>query len=222
MGAARVGDRAVRRRARPVDGVPGGRRGADRYGLPDRPDRSRVLDRHRQVAAGDARPRRAVARALRRTAARVPLPRRRPGAAPRRPPRPQPVLPLGREAAAVLQRPQGAAPHPGARRARRVGDGPAARPVGLPLRHPQDRDRPRPRCDREAESPRRVGRGRGVGLPPRERRADARAVREGLLIDRVPAVHPPGGRRRAGARGTLVVGDGCAEGVRHALRDRDR
>ena len=52
---------------------------------------------------------------------------------------------LGREPAALLQRPQGAAVDAGARRSRRLGDGAPPRPVGLPLRHPQDRDRPRSR-----------------------------------------------------------------------------
>ena len=171
VGSARVGDRPLRQRARDLDGVPGGRCRADRHGLQDRSRRARLLDRHGPAAAGDARSRRAAPRALRGPPARAPLPRRGPGAAPRRPPRAEPVLQLRREPAALLQRPQGAAADAGARRPRRLGDRAPARPVGLALRHPQDRDRPRPRGDREAEPARRVGRGRGLGLPARERRA---------------------------------------------------
>ena len=43
----------------------------------------------------------------------------------------------------------------------------------------------------------------------------------GLHVDRLRAVHAAGRRGRAGARRPLVVGDGRAQGVRHALRDRD-
>ena len=50
---------------------------------------------------------------------------------------------------------------------------------------------------------------------------DARALRAGLHLDRLPAVHAAGRAGRAGARRPLVVGDGRAQGVRHALRDRD-
>ena len=54
----------VRRPARDLDRVPGGRRRPDRHGLRDRPDDPRVLDRHGPPAAGDVRPDRAAARAL--------------------------------------------------------------------------------------------------------------------------------------------------------------
>ena len=177
-----------------------------------RPDRSRLLDRHRPTAPGDARPRRAAPRALRRPAARVPLPGRGAGATPRRPPRAEPLLPLRREPDALLQRPQGAATDPRPRRPRRLGDGPPARPVGVTLGHPQDRDRPRPRRDREAQPARRVVRGRGLGVPPRERRADAtrstrRATRRSAASpahDRSPKASPSaraaGGGRRAPRR----------------------
>ena len=135
---------------------------------------------------------RAAARALRRPPARASLPRRRPGAAARRPPRAEPLLPLGREPPPLLQRPQGAAAHAGARRARRLGDRAAARPVGVALGHPQDRDRPRPRRDREAEPARRMDRGRGLGLPARERRARrTRSTRKGYTsIGCAPCTRP--------------------------------
>ena len=89
-------------------------------------------------------------------------------------------------------------------------------------RHPQGRDRPRPRRDREAEPARRVDGGRGLGLRARERRPRPPALRAGLHVDRLRAVHAPGRRGRAEASRALVVGVGRAEGVRDALRDRDR
>ena len=72
---------------------------------------------------------------------------------------------VGREPAALLQRPQGAAADEAPRRPRRVGHRPAPRPVGDADEHPQGRDRPRPRRDREAQPARRVDEGRGLGLP---------------------------------------------------------
>ena len=51
---------------------------------------------------------------------------------------------------------------------------------------------------------------------------DPPALREGLHLDRLRAVHEAGRSGSARARRPLVVGDGRAEGVRHALRDRDR
>ena len=49
----------------------------------------------------------------------------------------------------------------------------------------------------------------------------ARAVRAGLHVDRLRAVHAGDRARRAEPRRPLVVGDERAEGVRHPLRDRD-
>ena len=57
---------------------------------------------------------------------------------------------------------------------RRVDHRAAARPVGQPVEHPQDRDRPRPRRDREDQSAGRLDARRGVGLHPGARRAVAR------------------------------------------------
>ena len=109
---------------------------------------------------------------------------------------PESVLSLGREPAPVLQRPQGAAADARARRARRLGHGTAPRPVGFALGHPQDRDRPRPRGDREAESPRGMVGGRGLGLPARERRARrTRCTRRATR--RSAACRAPGRWRRA-------------------------
>ena len=48
------------------------------------------------------------------------------------------------------------------------------------------------------------------------------ALRPRLPVDRMCAVHAPGGRGRRRAGGTMVVGDRRAEGVWDALRDRDR
>ena len=123
-------------------------------------------------------------------AAHAPLPRRDAAAAARRPARAEPLLPLDRAAAALLQRAQGAAADEAPRRDRRLGHRPASRPVGGPHRHPQGRDRPRPRRDREAEPARRVDGGRGVGLRAGERRARPSALRAGLHLDRLRAVHP--------------------------------
>ena len=169
MGPARVGDRPLRWPPRDLDRLPGGRCRADRHGLQDRPGRARLLDGHGSPAAGDVRPDRAAPRPLRGPPPRAHLTRRGSGAAPRRPPRAEPLLQVGREPAPLLQRPQGAAADEGARRPRRLGDRPPPRPVGLALRHQEGRDRPRPRRDREAEPARRVAGGRGLGLPPRER-----------------------------------------------------
>ena len=113
---------------------------------------------------------------------------------------------LGRAAPALLQRPQGAAADPRARRPRRLGHRAPPRPVGEPLRHPQDRDRPRPRRDREAQPARRVDRGRGLGLPPRERRAHPPALRAGLHVDRLRPLHAP--RRRRASRCAPAAGGG--------------
>ena len=55
-----------------------------------------------------------------------------------------------------------------------------------------------------------------------QRRARPPALREGLHLDRLRPVHPSDRRGRADARRPLVVGDGCAQGVRDALLDRDR
>ena len=106
--------------------------------------------------------------------------------------------------------------------ARCLGDGPAPRPVGDAHEHPQGRDRPRPRRDREAEPARRVDEARGVGVSRRARRAGARALRAGLHLDRLRAVHARDRRGRGRSRRPLVVGDERAEGVRHALLDRAR
>ena len=56
----------------------------------------------------------------------------------------------------------------------------------------------------------------------RARRAGARAVRAGLHLDRLRAVHARDRRGRGRPRRPLVVGDERAEGVRHALLDRAR
>ena len=54
-----------------------------------------------------------------------------------------------------------------------------------------------------------------------QRRPDARALRAGLHVDRLRAVHARDRAGRGRPRGPLVVGDERAEGVRHALLDRD-
>ena len=70
---------------------------------------------------------------------------------------PEPVPPVGRATAPLLQRPQGAAAEP---RAWHGLDcwvtGPSSRPVGVADEHPQGRDRPRPRRHRQAQPARRV------------------------------------------------------------------
>ncbi len=86
-----------------------------------RPGRSGLLDRHRPAAPGDPRPDRAAPRAVSGPAPRASLARRRAAAAPRRPARAEPVPPVGRAAAPLLQRPQGAAAEPRAGRPRRLG-----------------------------------------------------------------------------------------------------
>ena len=48
------------------------------------------------------------------------------------------------------------------------------------------------------------------------------ALRQGLHLDRLRAVHAADAEGRGPARRPLVVGDERAEGVRHPLRDRDR
>ena len=54
-----------------------------------------------------------------------------------------------------------------------------------------------------------------------QRRADARALRARLHVDRLRALHARDRAGRAGARRPLVVGERRAQGVRHPLRDRD-
>ena len=100
--------------------------------------------------------------------------------------------------------------------------GSPARPVGQQDEHPQDRDRPRSRRHRQAQPARRVDRGRDLGLHPRARPAGASALREGLYVDRLRAVHARDSARRSLARRSLVVGVGRAEGVRHPLLDGER
>ena len=63
---------------------------------------------------------------------------------------------------------------------------------------------------------------RGVELYPRQRRALQRALRQGLQVDRMRAVHARGRRGSGRSRGQMVVGDGRAQRMRDALRDRDR
>ena len=77
LGRPRVGDRAVRRPARPLDRVPGRRRRADRHGVPHRPGGAGVLDRHRPAPAGDPRPVEELRERYPGPAARASLARRR-------------------------------------------------------------------------------------------------------------------------------------------------
>src|SRR5262249_40022298 len=56
----------------------------------------------------------------------------------------------------------------------------------------------------------------------RVRRSRSRPLRPGLHVHRLRAVHAPDRRGRGRPRGPLVVGDECAQGVRHALLDRAR
>ena len=51
---------------------------------------------------------------------------------------------------------------------------------------------------------------------------DTPVLRPGLHVDQLPAVHPAGRRRASPSRRPLVVGNECPEGMRHALRHRDR
>ena len=217
-----MGARAVRAADRALDRVPDRRGRADRHAVPARPRDLGLLGRHRPAPGRDLRPDRAAARPLPRPPARAPLAGRAAGAAARRQAWAEPVHELGREPPALLPHPQGAAAHPPPGRARRVDHGAAPRPVGEPHRHPQDRDRPRPRRDREAQPAGGVDRGGGLGLRPRGGRPDPPALRQGLHLDRLRAVHARDRARRGVARGPLVVGDERAEGVRDPLRDRDR
>ena len=135
--------------------------------------------------------------------------------------RAEPLLQERREPAALLPGAEGAAAAAAPRRARRVDHRPASRPVGDAQRHPQGRDRPRPRRDREAQPARGVVGGRGLGLRARARPSVQLALRQGLHVDRLRAVHAADAGGRGPARRPLVVGDERAEGVRHPLRDRD-
>ncbi len=60
------------------------------------------------------------------------------------------------------------------------------------------------------------------GVHQGERRPVPRAVRPGLHVDRLRAVHPADRRGRAGPRRPVVVGEERAQGVRHPLRDQHR
>ncbi len=108
-GAPRVGDRPLRRRPRPVDGVPGGRRRADRHGL-------RIDPAVRVFSIDTGRLPSETFELIEELRERYPglrlyaaLAGRAAGSAARRPARAEPLLPLRRAAAALLQRPQGAA-----------------------------------------------------------------------------------------------------------------
>ena len=168
-----------------------------------RPRRARLLDRHRPPAAGDLRPRRA------RSASATPAC----GSSSSRRTREQVQRLVDRHGPNLFYhsvevrllccnvrkvQPLTAAP----RRARRVGHRPPPRPVGVALGHPQGRDRPRPRRDREAQPARRVDRGRGLGLPPRERRArttrSTRRATRRSAARRARAPIAPGEPTRAG------------------------
>src|SRR5882672_10101987 len=59
-------------------------------------------------------------------------------------------------------------------------------------------------------------RSRGVGIRARAPRSLQRALRPGLPLDRLRALHPSGRRRRGRARGTLVVGARRASRMRHS------
>ena len=104
--------------------------------------------------------------------------------------RPEPLLPGGREAAPLLQRPQGPAADPAPGHARCVDHRSAPRPVGDQDGHPEDRDRPRPRSDRQAQPARRVDRGGGLGLRPRARRSVPPPLRPRVHVDRLRSLHP--------------------------------
>ena len=157
-----------------------------------------------------------------RPPARAAVAGRAAGPAARRPPRPEPVPQLGREAPALLQRPQGAAADTRARRARRLGHRPPPRPVGEPLRHPQDRDRPRPRrivklnplAEWTEEEVWDYLRDNDVPVHP--------LYAQGYTSIGCAPVHPARRRRRAGRAGRWWWESGRTKGVRHALRDRDR
>ena len=217
-----MGDRGVRSAHRALRGVPGRRLRADRHGVRDRPDHPRLHRRHRPPARRDARADRAAARPLSRSQSRRAPAGAAAGTAPRLDEGARPDEGVGREPAALLQRAQGAAADEASRRPRRMDHRAPPRPVGDADEHPQGRDRPRPRRHRQAQPARRVDEGRGLGLPARQRRADARAVRAGLHVDRLRAVHARDRAGRGRPRRPLVVGDERAEGVRHALLDRAR
>ena len=131
--------------------------------------------------------------------------------------RPRRVLRQRRAAQALLRDPQGRAARPRARRQARLDHRPAPRAVGRPRRARRARVRRRARPG-EIQPARRLDRSRGVGLPARAPRALQPALRPGLPLDRLRAVHPPGAARRGRARRPLVVGAARAQGMRAARR----
>ena len=103
----------------------------------------------------------------------------------------------------LLPRPQGGAPGPGPRGQGRVDDrGPTGRGAH-PGRHAHRHLRPRPRHG-EDQPPGHVDRRGRRELHRRQRPAGAPAHRARLPVDRLLAVHPPGGRWRGSPLRALV------------------
>ena len=215
-GPPRVGARALPSPARDQRGRRRGRDGAGRHGVAAEPRGARLHARYGTAPRRDLRPVRTGARALRdRRGVRVPGDGGGLGDGDRS--RPEPDVRERRPASAVLRDPQGGAAEAQARDARRVGRGAPPGAVAEPAEHREGGAGPGPRRDREAEPGGRLDARPDLGVRARARRPVPRALRPGVHVDRLRAVHPGRRARRVGARGPMVVGAGDGQGVRDPL-----
>ena len=218
-GAPGVGDRDVPPEARDQRRRRRRRHGADRHGGEDLAGYPRLHARHGAPAAGDLPAVRGHPGAV-RDPRRVRATRRRRRLAARDGPRAEPDVLVARPAARVLHHPQGRAPQAEARHARRVDRRAPSRTVEEPSEHREGRAGSRSRRHREAEPARGLDPRSRVVVRARARRPVPRAVRPGVHVDRLRAVHAGGPPGRVRARRSLVVGAGHRQGMRDPLLRR--
>src|ERR1019366_1827473 len=130
----------------------------------------------------------------------------------------EPVLFQRARAATLLRRAQGASAGAQTGNAPGLGNRLAPRPGRNPQWHSQSRARPRE--PGENLSPGRLERTARGGVTRAARGSGASAVRAGLHEHRLRALYARRGARRERARGTLVVGRGCQEGMWNSLCPR--